>query len=64
MSRTIISSKIRYLADSLARERLGLGPDDYVRPEFKHDLRIERARVTRVLTHGQTYYTSASFPAM
>jgi hypothetical protein len=63
MSKTVISRKTRILADTLARERLGLGPDDYVRPEVLSDLRRERAAVVRTLTHGQTYYTAACFPA-
>jgi hypothetical protein len=64
MSRNEISRKTRIMADSLARERLGLSPDDYIRPEYKRDYNIERARALRTLTQGQTYYTAASFPAL
>jgi hypothetical protein len=52
------------MADNLARERLGLSPDDYIRPEYRHQYRGEVAAALRQLTRGQTYYTAASFPAL
>jgi len=62
MSGTVVSTKNRKLAAIIARERLGLGPE-YIRPEHKRDYQRERAAALRELTHGQTYYTAACFPA-
>lgn len=64
MSRTVITRQTRLFADTLARERMGYGPDDYIRPEDKRDYRQEVSAALRQLTNGQTYYTAASFPAL
>jgi hypothetical protein len=64
MSRTIVTPKARHLAEVSARQALGYGPHDFVRPEDKRDLNIERARALRTVTQGRTYYTAASFPIM
>jgi len=64
MSRTVITRQTRLFADTLARERMGYGPDDYIRPEHKREYRSEVAAALRQLTRGQTYYTAACFPTM
>ena len=63
MEATIITKKTRLLADTLARERLGIGRD-YVRPEWRKSYRQEFSAALRQLTKGATYYTAASFPSL
>ena len=65
MSRTIVSTKVRHMADQMARANIGVGniPLKRMQPRDRVAYRNERALAIRYLTKGRTYYTAACFPA-